>query len=131
MKIEKEIKSLNMAWEQGYGYSQGAKVGDTIYLAGQVSHDEKGNILGEGDMEAQMRAAYANVGKVLAQYGATMDNVVDEILFVTDMDAAFAARGEMKLEIYPGSAFPASTIVQIQRLALPELSIEIKCTARV
>ena len=63
MKINKEAKSLNMPWEKEYGYSQAVKVGDTIYVSGQVSHDDKGNILGEGDMEVQMRAAYANIGK--------------------------------------------------------------------
>jgi len=111
MKINKEAKSLNMRWEKEYGYSQAVKVGDTIYLAGQVSHDDEGNILGEGDMEVQMRAAYANLGKVLAQYGATIDNVVDEILFVTDMDAAFAARVKMKQEVFSGSPVLGSTIV--------------------
>jgi len=88
MAIDKQAKSLNMPWEQEYGYSQSVKVGDTIYLSGQVSHDDQGNVLGEGDMEVQMRAAYANVAKVLAQNGATIENVVDEIIFVTDMDAA-------------------------------------------
>ena len=131
MKINKEAKSLNMPWEKEYGYSQAVKVGDTIYLSGQVSHDDKGDILGEGDMEVQMRAAYANIGKVLAQYGATMDNVVDEILFVTDMDAAFAARVKMKQEVFSGSPVLGSTIVQIQRLAFPQLMIEIRCIARV
>src|SRR5262249_14323192 len=91
MAISKETKNLNMAWEQEYGYCQAVKVGDTIYLSGQVSHDDKGNIVGLGDMETQMRQAYANVQKVLAQYGATMANIVDEVLFVTDMEAAFAA----------------------------------------
>ncbi len=131
MKINKEAKSLNMPWEKEYGYSQAVKVGDTIYLSGQVSHDDKGNILGEGDMEVQMRAAYANVEKVLAQYGASMDNVVDEILFVTDMDAAFAARVKMKQEVFSGSPVLGSTIVEIRRLALPPLMIEIRCIARV
>jgi len=131
MKINKEAKSLNMPWEKEYGYSQAVKVGDTIYLSGQVSHDDKGDILGEGDMEVQMRAAYANIGKVLAQYDATMDNVVDEILFVTDMDAAWAARVKMKQEVFSGSPVLGSTIVQIQRLAFPQLMIEIRCIARV
>ena len=85
MAISKETKSLNMPWEQEYGYSQAVKVGDTIYLSGQVSHDDKGNIVGLGDMEMQMRQAYANVQKVLAQYGATMANIVDEVLFVTPL----------------------------------------------
>lgn len=129
--IDKETKSLGMPWEKEYGYSQAVKVGDTIYLSGQVSHDDKGNVLGEGDMEVQMRATYANVEKVLAQYGATMDNVVDEIVFVTDMDAAFAARVKMKQEVFSGSPVLASTIVQISRLAFPQLMIEIRCIARV
>lgn len=131
MTINKEAKSLSMPWEKEYGYSQAVKVGDTIYLAGQVSHDDEGNVLGEGDMEVQMRAAYHNVEKVLAQYGASMENVVDEILFVTDMDAAFGARVKMKQEVFSGSPILASTIVQIQRLAFPQLMIEIKCVAKV
>ncbi|NIO07564.1 MAG: RidA family protein [Deltaproteobacteria bacterium] len=131
MSIKKEVKSLGMPWEKEYGYSQAVKIGDTIYLSGQVSHDDKGNVLGEGDMEVQMRAAYANVKKVLAQYGASMENVVDEILFVTDMDAAFPARVKMKDEVFAGSPVVASTIVQIQRLAFPQLLIEIRCIARV
>jgi enamine deaminase RidA (YjgF/YER057c/UK114 family) len=131
MSIDKEAKSLNMPWEQEYGYSQAVKVGDTIYLSGQVSHDDEGNVLGEGDMEVQMRTAYANVGKVLAQYGASMENVVDEMVFVTDMEAAFAARVKMKDEVFSGVPVVASTIVQIQRLAFPPLMIEIRCIARV
>ena len=96
MAINKETKSLGMPWEKEYGYSQAVKVGDTIYLSGQVSHDDSGNIVGLRDMEAQMRQAYINIQKVLAQYGATIDNVVDEVVFVTDMDAAFVARGQVQ-----------------------------------
>jgi enamine deaminase RidA (YjgF/YER057c/UK114 family) len=69
-----------MSWEKEYGYAQAVKFRDTIYVSGQVSHDDRGNIVGRGDMEAQMRQAYANLQKVLAQYGATVENIVDEIL---------------------------------------------------
>ena len=131
MKFKKEVNSLNMPWEKEYGYSQAAKVGSVIYISGQVSHDDEGNILGEENMEVQMRAAYANIEKLLAQYGATMDNIVDETLFVTDMDSAFPARAKMKQKVYSDCLVPASTIVQIQRLAFPQLMIEIKCTARI
>lgn len=51
MAICKETKSLGMPWEKEYGYAQAVKVGDTIYLSGQVSRDDKGNIVGHGDME--------------------------------------------------------------------------------
>ena len=131
MAISKETKSLGMAWEKEYGYSQAVKVGDTIHLSGQVSHDDKGNIVGPGDMEVQMPQAYANVEKLLLQYGATIDNIVDEVLFVTDMDAAFAARVKCRQEVFSGNPVLASTIVQIQRLAFPELTVEIRCIAKV
>ena len=131
MTISKKATSLGMPWEKEYGYAQAVQVRDTIYVSGQVSHDDKANIVGPGNMEVQMRQAYANVEKVLAEYKATMDNVVDEVLFVTDMDAAFAAAVKCRQEVFSGTPVVASTIVQIQRLAFPELLIEIRCVARV
>jgi 2-iminobutanoate/2-iminopropanoate deaminase len=131
LTINKETKSLDMPWEKEYGYTQAIKIGDTIYVSGQVSHDDSGNIVGREDMEAQMRQAYANIKKLLAKYGATMENIVDEIIFVTDMDAAFAAAVKCRPEIFSGNPVIASTIVQIQRLAFPELMIEIRCVAKV
>jgi 2-iminobutanoate/2-iminopropanoate deaminase len=131
MTINKETKSLGMPWEKEYGYAQAVKVGDTIYVSGQVSHDDKGDIVGRGDMEVQMRQAYANIQNVLAQYGVKMENMVDETLFVTDMDAAFAAAVKCRQDVFSGTPVVASTIVQIQRLAFPELMIEIRCVAKV
>jgi 2-iminobutanoate/2-iminopropanoate deaminase len=131
MAISKEAKSLGMSWEKEYGYSQAVKVGDTIYVSGQVSHDDKGNIVGQGNMEMQMRQAYSNIKKLLAQFGATIDNIVDEVLFVTDMDAAFAARVKCKQEVFSGNPMVTSTIVQIQRLAFPALMVEIRCICKV
>lgn len=82
-------------------------------------------------MKVQMRQAYTNIQRVLVQYGATMYNIMDEVLFVTDMDAAFAARVKCKQEIFSGNAVLTSTIVQIQRLAFPELMVEIRCICKV
>ena len=131
MSISKETESLGMPWEQQYGYSQAVKVGDTVYVAGQVSHDVKGNFVGIGEMETQMRQAYANVAKLLTEYGADMKNIVEEVLYVTDMEAAFAARVNCHEEVFGGFPEVASTIVQIERLAFPEFMIEIKCIAKV
>jgi enamine deaminase RidA (YjgF/YER057c/UK114 family) len=131
MAIRKETTSLGMPWEKEYGYAQAVKVGDTLYLSGQVSHDDEGNIVGRGDMEAQVRQCYVNVRKVLAHFGATMDHVVDEVWFVTDMDAAFAAAVKCRREVFGGTPVTANTLIQIQRLAFPELMIEIKCIAKV
>jgi 2-iminobutanoate/2-iminopropanoate deaminase len=81
-------------------------------------------------MEVQMRQAYANIQKVLAQYGATIDNIVDELLFVTDMDAAFAARVKYRQEVFSDNPVLVSTTVQIQRIPFPELMVEIRCICK-
>jgi 2-iminobutanoate/2-iminopropanoate deaminase len=47
--INKQTKNFGMPWEKEYGYAQAVKVGDTIYVSGQVSHDETGKIVGRGD----------------------------------------------------------------------------------
>ena len=78
-----------------------------------------------------MRQAYGNVKRVLAHFGATIENVVDEILFVVDMESAMKARGRLKDEVFGQSILPAATIVQIQRLALTGFMVEIRIVARV
>ena len=57
--------------------------------------------------------AWANVDEVLAQYGATIDNIVDEVLFVTDMEAALAAAGKIRPEVFCGYPGVASTTAAI------------------
>ncbi|HZI69860.1 MAG TPA: Rid family hydrolase [Nitrososphaeraceae archaeon] len=59
-----------------------------------------------------------------------MDDIVEETLFVTDMNTAFATVVKCR-EILFGTAVVASTIVEIQRLAFPEIMIEIKCVAKI
>lgn len=144
MKINKDVKDMGMPWEDAYGYAQAVKVGDTVYVSGQLSHDANGNIVGapplddqgrildHSNMEIQIRQTYMNVKRLLGRFGATLDNVVEEVLYVTDMDAAFAVAGPVRKEAY-GLAKPnvASTIVVTPRLALPTQLVEIKLIAKV
>ncbi|MNT41085.1 Enamine/imine deaminase [compost metagenome] len=113
--------------------ADGVQVDDTIYLSGQVSVDGEGRTLGAGDIAAQVRQAYTNVRSVLASFGASMADVVDETLFVTDIDGflgqadtLFALRAEM----FGGEPQISQTLVQVARLGSPDWLIEIKCLAR-
>jgi enamine deaminase RidA (YjgF/YER057c/UK114 family) len=101
-------------------------------FVGAAPLDDQGRIRDHSNMEIQMRQTYANAKKLLGRYGATLDNVVEEVLYVIDMDAAFAAAGPVRKEAY-GSEKPdvASTILVTPRLALPPQLIEIKFIARV
>ena len=142
MTITKEAKGLGMPWEDVYGYAQALKVGNTIYVSGQIGHDDEGNLVGpapvdddgnildHSNMEVQMRQAYENAKKVLSYYGATLDNVVEEVLYVTHMDAAFAVAGPVRKEAY-GSEKPevSSTLLVTPRLAFPPQLIETKFIA--
>lgn len=133
MPLRKEVKGFGMPWEDQYGYVQALRVDDTIYVSGQLGHDEQGNLVGADplDMETQMRQTYANARKILNEFGATLDNVVEEVLYVTDMDKAMAMAGPIRKEAY-GTEKPqvASTILVTPRLAFPTQLIEIKFIAR-
>jgi enamine deaminase RidA (YjgF/YER057c/UK114 family) len=139
----KQAASLGMPWEAAYGYAQAVRVGDTIYVSGQLSHDDKGNMVApapldeqgriadHGNMGAQMAQSYANIRRLLQEYGAPMDNVVEEVLYVTDMDAAFAVAGSVRAEAYGRAPAVASTVLVTPRLAFREQLIEIKVIAKV
>ena len=111
-------------------FSQGVQVGNTLYLAGQVGTDDTGaapdNLLG------QMKLAYQHVESVLAEFGATMDNVVDETWFVTDVNDCMAQVSELfaaRELIYGKPPEVSQTLVQVAGLVDPSFKIEIKCVA--
>ena len=144
MALLKDVKGFGLPWEESYGFAQAVKVGDTIYVSGQLGLDDKGNMVGPAplddsgrirdysNMETQMRQTYANAKKILSQFGATLENVVEEVLYVTDMETAFAAAGPVRKEAY-ASKTPAvaSTMIVTPRLSLPTQLIEIKFIAKV
>lgn len=128
--IEKDVRRFGVEWED-FPYVQASRVGDTVYLSGQISHDEQGNIVGSNDMATQMRQAYKNIARLLAEYDLDFSNIVDEMTFVTDMPAALACANEIRREAYGGDALVTSTLIGVACLAFPELMVEIRCTARV
>ena len=134
MSIEKQAAYFAGEAERRYGYAQAVRVGDAVYVSGQIARGEDGALIGPGDMAAQMRAAYEGVARALAPFGADLSNVVEEVLYVTDIAAASQAAGEVRHEAYSVAAGEAievaSTLVQVVALAHPELLVEIRCTAR-
>lgn len=140
--IAKQAAYLGVPWEDTYGYAQAIKVGNTIRVSGQLSHDDKGELIAPAaldehgrplefsTMEAQMRATYANAAKLLTQFGASLDNVVEETLYVLDVEAAFAVAAKVRGEAY-GISRPqcASNLIGVSRLAFPEQIIEVAFTA--
>jgi enamine deaminase RidA (YjgF/YER057c/UK114 family) len=110
--------------------AQGVKVGNILYLSGQVGMDEAGTI--PTSMAEQTALAYANIRAVLAEFGASFENIVDETFLVTSveetheqLEAIYGARAEA----YGGSPEVTQTLIGVAGLLLPELKLEIKCIA--
>jgi 2-iminobutanoate/2-iminopropanoate deaminase len=103
--------------------------GKTIYISGQIALDKDGKVVGEGDMKAQAEQVFKNLQAALTAAGATFADVVKMNTYVTEMDKAPAVR-EVRAR-YFGATTPASTLVQVVRLARPEFMLEIEVTAAV
>ena len=99
-------------------------------IFGQVGIDAAG-VAGDGIAE-QARLAYVNIQEVLSKFGATMDNIVDETVFVTDMSEIMSNIESVyghRAAAYGGLPEVCHTLVQVAALVMPELKIEIKCIA--
>jgi 2-iminobutanoate/2-iminopropanoate deaminase len=100
-----------------------------IYISGQIALDKDGKVVGEGDMKAQAEQVFKNLEAALAAAGAKFSDVVKMNTFITDMDKAQAVR-EVRAR-YFGDVTPASTLVQVVKLARPEFMLEIEVVAAV
>jgi reactive intermediate/imine deaminase len=111
----------------GYTHVVQVQGGRTIYIAGQVALDKSGNLVGKGDFAAQTTQVFENLKSALAAGGATFDNLVKVTTFVTDL-AQMQTLRSIRAKYY-GKNAPASTLVQITKLANDDLMIEIEAIA--
>ena len=108
-------------------YTLGWRVGNTIYVAGQLPYDKDGNVVGKGDIKAQTRRIFENIQKIVSAGGGKMDDIVKITVFVTDVRFR-EGYAEVRSEFF-GPNPPASTMVQISNLAVPDALIEIEAIA--
>ena len=119
------INPKNVHWP--FGFSHIVKVGDTVYISGQLPQDQDGNIVGKGDMVVQTEKTYENLKKCLESVGATMRDIVMLRVFVTNLEE-FQETGEVRKK-YFGKYRPATTGLQISGLYFPDAMIEVEATA--
>ncbi len=107
----------------------GYRVGNLVFLSGQASINERGEVVGEGDFDAQAAQVFGNLKKVLEAGGSGLDKIIKVNIYLTDM-GNFPKIVALR-ERYFKKPYPADTIVEISSLALPELMIEIEAIALV
>jgi enamine deaminase RidA (YjgF/YER057c/UK114 family) len=102
----------------------------TIYTAGQVSIDERGNLVGADDLAAQTEQVMRNVGLALAAAGASFADVVKITTYVVNYKPEHRAIiGRARMPFFAKRPPPASTLVGVSALALPEWRVEIEAVA--
>ncbi|MEV6654047.1 Rid family hydrolase [Streptomyces sp. NPDC051219] len=129
MPVQAKRFGFGMPWESLYGYSQAIQVGDTVYVAGQVSHDRDGNFVGAGDFELQVKTTLANLDLVLKHFGAERSQIVESAVLVRNLRENFDTTARLHAE-YFGEHRPISTVMGVSDLALPDQLVEIGALVR-
>ena len=109
--------------------SPGIRVGDFLFVSGNVGVDASGNLVGPGDCEAQSRQVMANIRAIVETAGGTMQNVVKITCFLTDVNN-FPAYGKVRSETWPSSP-PASSTVIVAALVRPEYLVEVEAVVHI
>jgi 2-iminobutanoate/2-iminopropanoate deaminase len=101
--------------------------GPLLFVSGVVPVDERGGLVGGDDVVEQARAVFRNLGEVLAAAGASFADVVKVSVFLTDVDDR-PLINPVRQQVF-GAARPASTLVEVSRLAIPGAKIEVEAVA--
>jgi enamine deaminase RidA (YjgF/YER057c/UK114 family) len=119
-------------WQEQFGYVQANEVSGaerTLWCAGQTSVDDEGNPLHESDMTAQVLQAVDNLETVLRHASFELSDVVRLNYFTTDVDAFFGAGEALGRRLGEAGCQAAGTLLGVQRLAFPQLLVELEATA--
>ena len=115
-------------------YSQAVKVspGSLLYVAGQVGVDQRGNLVGKGDVAAQTRQVFQNIGAVLNGAGASFSDVVEFTTYLVGRESIqpfIEARTQIFPDLFPNGDYPPNTLLVINGLVNEDMLVEIKAVA--
>ena len=97
----------------------------TIFVSGQLARSPR-EVVGAGDMRAQLRQVGENIKAALAAAGATLADIVKTNTYVTDIEEFFK-HVDVRMEYF--GALPTSTTVEVRKLAHPDLVVEVEAIA--
>jgi reactive intermediate/imine deaminase len=126
--MREEIRADGLAEPLSH-YTDAVRAGGFLHLSGIVAVDGEGQLVGGDDVLVQTRQVFENMRAVLAAGGCGPEDVVKVTIFLTDIDDR-PLINPLRQEFF-GAARPASTLVEVPRLAVPGAKVEIECVALV
>lgn len=126
--MREEIRVESLA-EPISHYTDAVRADDLLFVSGIVPVDAQGRLVGEGDVVAQTRQVFANMREVLAAAGCGFEDIVKVTIYLTDIDDR-PEINPVRREVF-GATRPASTLVEVSRLAVEGAKVEIECVALV
>lgn len=108
-------------------YTDAVRAGDLLFVSGVVPVDGEGNLVGGDDVVEQARIVFEGLRRVLAAAGAGPQDVAKVTLFLTDVDDRPAINPVR--QAFFGETRPASTLVEVSRLAIPGAKLEVEAVA--
>ena len=108
-------------------YTDAVVAGELLFISGLVGVDRHGALVGGEDVVAQTRQVFANMRAVLDEAGCRFEDVVKVTVYLTDVDDR-PKINPVRQEVF-GDARPASTLVEVSRLAVPGAKVEIEAVA--
>ena len=133
-ELQRTVISSDKAPRPLGAYSVGMSVnaGRLLYVAGQLSVDRDGNLVGAGDAAAQTCQALENIGHILEAAGANFSNVVEFTTYVvgrSSVQGFIDGRSQVYPQIFPDGDFPPNTLLVVDGLVREEFLVEIKAVA--
>jgi len=126
--MRQEIRVESLAEPMSH-FTDAVRAGGFLHVSGVIAVDGEGNLVGGDDVVAQTRQVLENMRAILEAGGCGFEDVVKVTIFLTDVDDR-PLINPLRQEAF-GSARPASTLVEVSRLVLPEAKVEIECVALV
>ena len=127
--MSRDVVNVDKPWVRNIAFSLGVSSDDRLlFTAGITARDMEGNVVGEGDMRAQIEQCFLNVGDVLHAGGADYCDVLKWTMYTTDI-VEYSRHGEVWRRYFIDK--PASTLIEVSRFVVPEMLVEIEAVARV
>jgi enamine deaminase RidA (YjgF/YER057c/UK114 family) len=116
------------SWPKSFTFSPAVRTGNLVFISGTTATDDKGRIVGAGDIAEQTRQIFRKFAAVLDSVGGSLGNIVETTDYVLSLDD-YAKTADVRRELLKGPPWPAATGAVVSGLVRKDALIEIKAIA--